>query len=413
MSTNLSGSKRSAKKRIAFLLALMIAFSSIVVLVSADTSLEQDKNKYKSLESQLSEIKKSQSSLQSSIAKARNNKNDALELKTLLDNEISLIIDEIETVTELVGLYNQRVDDITAEIDQVSEQMYRSYLAFKERIVLAYENGDDELIDFVLSAHDFSDFLSRVEYTSDLVEHDKNFISSLFEQKKSLDSKKLERELAAQKCSELVAECSEQQAALQEKRDYASALIEAYESDIVKYQLLEKEAERDFKEIQDLLKELEKQIKEKEQKLYAGGLMRWPLDKTYYITSEFGYRIHPVTGQKNSFHNGIDVGTDGDNVPVHACGDGTVVFAGVSPTYGNYVMINHGNDSKGRSIVTLYAHFLKYTVKKGQEVKAGTVIGYAGATGRATGVHLHLSVLLDGTPVDPGLYVNILPPRKK
>jgi murein DD-endopeptidase MepM/ murein hydrolase activator NlpD len=76
-------------------------------------------------------------------------------------------------------------------------------------------------------------------------------------------------------------------------------------------------------------------------------------------------------------------------------------------------MISHGFDEKGRNIVTLYAHLSKISVKNGQKVQTGTKIGNVGSTGRSTGNHLHLTVMLDGTPDDPGTYIRILPERLK
>ena len=111
-------------------------------------------------------------------------------------------------------------------------------------------------------------------------------------------------------------------------------------------------------------------------------------------TSGFGWREDPIT-KRRKFHSGADI-RGGFGTPVMAAGDGTVIFAGDQNGYGNLVMVDHGN-----GIVTRYAHLRRIDAKKNQVITAGTRIGQVGATGRATGPHLHFEVRIDGHPVDP------------
>ena len=116
------------------------------------------------------------------------------------------------------------------------------------------------------------------------------------------------------------------------------------------------------------------------------------------ITSEFGYRIHPILGY-NRLHAGTDIGGGG---PITAAKAGTVTVAGYHNSYGNYVKIDHGN-----GISTLYAHMKSdLRVSAGQSVSQGQQIGTMGTTGSSTGVHLHFEVHKNGTPVNPRNYVN-------
>lgn len=102
------------------------------------------------------------------------------------------------------------------------------------------------------------------------------------------------------------------------------------------------------------------------------------------LTSRFGYRVHPVTGQY-LFHSGIDIGAD-EGTPVVAVMDGVVIFAGWNGGYGKCLIIDHG---KYR---TLYGHLSSYSVRPGDEVKGGQVLGKVGSTGISTGPHLHFEV---------------------
>lgn len=116
--------------------------------------------------------------------------------------------------------------------------------------------------------------------------------------------------------------------------------------------------------------------------------MSW---KGYRVTSPFGWRKHPIHGNK-SFHTGIDL-VKSHKAPIEAFTGGTVLFAGFGKTgsgfggYGNVVLIK---DKNGRGQV--YAHLDSVAVKKGQTIKEGQVIGYQGNTGQSTGSHLHFEV---------------------
>ena len=116
------------------------------------------------------------------------------------------------------------------------------------------------------------------------------------------------------------------------------------------------------------------------------------------ITSDFGWRNHPIFGRQ-ILHSGIDIGVD-EGTPVHAADGGTVVFSGWMDGYGYAVVIDHGN-----GISTLYGHNSDLAVSEGQSVSKGTVIAYAGSTGNSTGPHVHFEVRVNGDPVDPQGYL--------
>lgn len=103
-----------------------------------------------------------------------------------------------------------------------------------------------------------------------------------------------------------------------------------------------------------------------------------------YITSSFGNRISPTTG-KEQFHTGVDYGTNGKNLEQYAITDGTILRVGYNDSEGNYVYVSFPS----LGYVGKHVHLDKVMVKPGQNVDTNTVIGTTGATGNATGVHLH------------------------
>ena len=135
------------------------------------------------------------------------------------------------------------------------------------------------------------------------------------------------------------------------------------------------------------------------------GALQWPLPVAGTITSQFGYRIDPITGEVSS-HTGTDIAC-AEGTPILAAADGTVTVAnGLDSwggSYGYYIQIDHGG-----GLETLYAHCSSICVATGQQVQAGQVIGYVGHTGRATGSHLHLEVHVNGNRADAMKYFNQL-----
>ena len=134
------------------------------------------------------------------------------------------------------------------------------------------------------------------------------------------------------------------------------------------------------------------------------GTLQWPLPVAGTITSQFGHRVDPITGEVNS-HTGTDIAC-ADGTPILAAADGTVTVAnGLDSwggSYGSYIQIDHGG-----GLETLYAHCSSICVATGPPVQAGQVIGYVGHTGRVTGNHLHLEVRIDSNRVDAMQYFTL------
>ena len=134
------------------------------------------------------------------------------------------------------------------------------------------------------------------------------------------------------------------------------------------------------------------------------GTLQWPLPVAGTITSQFGHRIDPITGEVSS-HTGTDIAC-AEGTPILATADGVVTVAnGLDSwggSYGYYIQIDHGG-----GLETLYAHCSSICVTTGQQVQAEQVIGYVGHTGRVTGSHLHLEVRIDGNRADAMQYFTL------
>jgi murein DD-endopeptidase MepM/ murein hydrolase activator NlpD len=122
----------------------------------------------------------------------------------------------------------------------------------------------------------------------------------------------------------------------------------------------------------------------------------WPVEGN--ITSSFGERVDPFNGE-GAFHSGLDISVP-YGTPVHAAADGVVTFASIMNGYGNLIDLDHGH-----GICTRYGHLSGFAIAAGQHVHRGQVIGYVGATGRATSPHLHYEVRVQNVPVNPHKYL--------
>ena len=131
---------------------------------------------------------------------------------------------------------------------------------------------------------------------------------------------------------------------------------------------------------------------------YIGGAMTWPIPGYTTITSEYGMRVHPITGAYK-LHTGTDIGAPMGADFVSAA-KGVVVKATYNAAYGNMVIIDHGG-----GVQTLYAHGSEILVQVGQEVEAGTPVLKVGSTGYSTGPHAHFEIRINGQTVNPLEYL--------
>jgi murein DD-endopeptidase MepM/ murein hydrolase activator NlpD len=153
-----------------------------------------------------------------------------------------------------------------------------------------------------------------------------------------------------------------------------------------------------FGVLRDLLQGLESRLRsvrsnvESREALASSTPSIWPAHG--WLTGTFGGRSDPFSGEP-AFHQGLDISTE-KGQPVYATADGTVETASYTGDYGNLIVIKHGF-----GLVTRYGHLSRYNVKPGSHVKRGDVIGFVGATGRATGAHVHYEILANGQLINP------------
>ena len=235
----------------------------------------------------------------------------------------------------------------------------------------------------------------------DMLESDQVHIEELRLMKQDLDDKKALVEISTLDIRQAVREKEILVEKLKNNEQILASDLSASRDAIHRLEAQEAALEAESKRLEAEIRELQWQY----EKLLGNddGTLHflWPAPSGKYITSYYGYRTHPISGQWK-MHNGIDIGAAG-GTNIVASEEGVVVTATWNEGgYGWYVIIYHGE-----GISTLYAHASKLLVKAGDQVRRGQVIALVGNTGASRGDHLHFEVRLNGTPRNPLDYLNV------
>ena len=320
----------------------------------------------------------------------------------------------IGTVSEQLRELSEEVKSAEAEYNEIARQLEATEMSIEEnaellaetekelaeknaqlrgRIRNVYMYGQISYIDVLLGAKDFSDFLTRMDLFKRVINSDYELVKRVREAKRIVEETRaaLERQRAFE--ARLAREAEEKHLELLEKRQDKNALLQKIETD-------REVSQQAYEELIAASAEVERLIRASRYRYqYPGGgtgSMIWPLYGE--ITSEYGWRTHPIYGDSR-YHSGMDIGGEyGD--PIIAAAAGTVIYSGWISGYGYAVIIDHGG-----GISTLYGHNEALAVGEGQTVSQGQVIAYCGSTGNSTGPHCHFEVREGGEPVDPMGYL--------
>ncbi|OME78699.1 hypothetical protein BK120_23470 [Paenibacillus sp. FSL A5-0031] len=371
------------------------------------------------------EIKEIQEQLKVEEKKAQNNqmKIDKIqEEKERTNQDIQDLITQMNATGDEVIKYNKKIIDLqeksqnaAIQLEAVKERLADRKMLMDNRVRAMYTNGFVSYMDVLLNSTSFFDFISRVDSIKMIIEQDKNMIESIRDDELTIIHKRSEMKEQLNEVAELYTKSEKTMKDLQQQEEEKQLLLINLDEDQQKMFDITEDQERvlmklakESSEHKNKKKLLEAEKKErekvKEKKSYNQikpsineNELMWPLEKKYTITSKFGYRTHPITGEKESLHNGIDIGAPG-GTPILAAESGTVLFAQWTNGYGNAVIIDHGN-----GLWTVYAHIRMngIKVKEGEDVRKGQKIAEVGSTGNSTGNHLHFEVRINEEAQNP------------
>ncbi len=421
---------------LALLMALSLVFSVIPVSAYAD---ELD-----DLQAQKNDLSNQVKECQERLTLLKEQQANVLEQKAALDEQNRLANEQLELVAEEIDAYTKLIEEKAEEVEAARTKEERQLALYQARVRAMEESGGFNILSVIVNSENFSQMLTAIDDMSEIMASDRELQEQYVEAreeteaiKAEYEAEKAEYEAAQDKLEEERAEIGRQiQANTKELEDLQGEIekaIQEYEAAeaaeaaaaatianmIAEYQRKKaEEAAANQSAILDQMNQANQEaIANGEEPPYSeediqnatnsgsqsggatstGGLT-WPVPCSTRVTSRFGTRSDPFTGQ-TATHNGIDIdGFNNDGNIIVSAADGTVITASYDSAYGNYVVIDHGD------MTTLYAHMSGMAVSAGDYVSAGQTIGYLGATGRATGTHCHFEVFVGGSRVDPASY---------
>ena len=364
------------------------ALTGVMLLqtTTALASLEDDKASY---DAQAEEKRQQSEELAGKIASLS-------EEKRILDEEAEAAIAEHEA-------RKAELDATLARLAENEEKLERTEADYKkktgqlgQRVRDIYVNGQISYLDVLFGAKDFSDLMTRMDLLKRVLKQDYDLVQIVLAEKEEIERTKssLEKDKAVQ---------AEQEQKARAARDEREVKVAKRKAIIDRMKNDKAVIDAQYDELMAASKQVEEMLRRSSYATAApaavgggSGAMLWPMAGP--VTSEFGWRVHPITGTQK-FHSGVDIGGDYGQ-PIAAAQGGTVEYAGWISGYGNAVIISHGG-----GISTLYGHCQSLAVGVGQQVSRGETIAYCGSTGNSTGPHCHFEVRQGGEPISPYSYL--------
>ena len=414
---------------IAIVLALLM-LGGLVVGVFADSDEEDysvdPQASLEELQARKEELAAKAEASKATIEELESGQATLIEQKTVYDERDACLREQIAITGEQIELYRGLIADKQKEVDAAKELEDTQLERYRARVRAMEENGGYNILSVILHADSLSSLLSGIDDIRDIMESDhrleEQYIAAREEPERVRTEYETEKAGYEAKMTELADEQTKLESAMKETDALLEKLAEEIETNTAEY-------EAALAAVQTA----ESAIDTKIAQLYAAylaslgvnagsgnlsvgtgsdgqtyitytgasGTLMWPVPGCYSVSSEYGARVHPITGEVGRMHYGMDIdGYGHDNGNIVACDGGVVTTVGYNDGYGNYIIVDHGNGMQ-----TLYAHMSGTAVTAGTTVGQGETIGYLGHTGMATGTHCHVEVFVDGQNVDPADYL--------
>ena len=398
------------KKKFIMIGLVIILIVGTVLPFTSYAATEQELNQQrKDIEEDIKEAQERQEQIKGEVSETQEEINK-------LNDEISQKEAEIATITAELNQLTDELDALTKQLDEAQEKYDEQFDSLCKRLAAQNKRGSVSYLDVLLGSNSLTDFISNYYMIEKIAEYDAELLSDIEENKNTIETSKKEvdakKEVVAQKQSELKIEEISLTTKKTNKNKYLSQLGQE-----------DQDLQKSIDEYNQKLKETDEELSRLARAqgnngggfVYTGGKLNWPVSG-YRISSYFGYRGSAATGGVGTAnHNGYDLAC-AHYTPIYAAEDGVVIKCITGCThdypktyatrcycgggYGNYVMISHGN-----GLVTLYGHCSSINLNVGDTVTRGQKIGEVGSCGWSTGYHLHFSVILNGTYVNPGNYL--------
>ncbi|MBQ3408876.1 MAG: peptidoglycan DD-metalloendopeptidase family protein [Clostridia bacterium] len=338
--------------------------------------------------------------------------------------EVSEITDSIDNVETEIDTLAEKIEGLNVSISEKEADLKEKETLLDERLTVTYMNEGTNPYMEALFSGGIVNFVSNYDMIKQIAEYDTNLINEVKEVKSTLESEKqeaedskIEKEKKNEELKSLKSKKQEKVNSLTDEQKEIQAKADEYDSQMKLMQKKEKEAVAAEKAAVEAAKKAaaakttnsssnsssgssSSSSSSSTSSVSSSGKFLWPVPSSSYVSSNWGYRIHPIYGTKK-LHAGMDIAAStGANIV--AAESGTVILSswGYNGGYGNYIIISHGN-----GYTTRYAHCSNLYVKVGDTVSRGQVIAAVGSTGASTGPHCHFEVRINGESKNPVNYL--------
>ncbi|CAM3531233.1 murein hydrolase activator EnvC family protein [Marinicrinis lubricantis] len=402
---------------------IFFVLAALVVISVTSPNEGQAYTNVRDIDQQLEKLRQEQQAAKQRSEEAKNQMVELdsaiMEAETDLDALVAQIAEADQQLKTLqADITSTELELSTAEknLQDAIDRVIARDQKLQSRLRIIYMNGSVSYMEVLLSSTSFTDFLDRFNGLKSLADQDKSILEQNKRDQEIIAQKKVEIENMLASLTESYEEMEQihENLLVQEKKK--EVMIASLQEQQAHLEHITEEEEQSLMAIAAQTSQLNAQKQEiiaQQQAAAAAsrgnsggtggsGDFAYPLPQKYSKTSNYGYRIDPITGARQEFHKGVDVGAPG-GTDVLAAASGTVIHADRWGGYGNVVIIEHSN-----GLWTLYAHMRSIAVSNGEQVSQGTKIGEVGTTGSSTGNHLHFEVRKNNGDeiVNPEDYLN-------
>jgi murein DD-endopeptidase MepM/ murein hydrolase activator NlpD len=314
-----------------------------------------------------------------------------------VDGRLTQLEDQIEQTTSRLQAGMRAQGILAEELSLASAQLTEKRTRVRARLRAMAVNRHQTFLAALATSEDLGDFASRRAVLERVATLDRQLLEDVARlQREVADKKRRQDQLVAEVRglrARQVGEQNDLEDARKEKAGYLDELRRQQAALRAQYDELERESNALAARIRAI--QAARRSSGQDLPRYQGGFIR-PVQGRF--TSGFGYRTHPILGERR-MHAGVDFAAP-PGTPIVSVAPGIVIDAGYRRGYGNTVVIDHGG-----GVSTLYAHCSRLFVSEGQRVRQGQRIAAVGSTGLSTGPHLHFEVRINGVPVNPMPYL--------
>ena len=390
------------RKFLCIVLAFIIIFTYITVVYAENNTVTNTTNTTNNIDSNLTDLQTQQKELQDQLNESneqlqevQSQLSENLQQIEKLDERIRTSENEIEELDAQVKSLQEEIASIQAQLDVAEKNYEKQKDIMEKRLVAIYEAGDTKYLDVLLNSSNISDFLSNYYLITEIASVDKSLLDDVETEKKEIELAKQKLQTNQESLAVALKTQTQTATVLQNTKALRQNYISRLSDEEKAKQAQIDEMTQQYEDVNNQILEIAKQGLDT---AYIGGVLAWPVPGYNKITSYYGMRVHPITGQYK-LHTGVDISAP-TGVNFIAANDGIVTKAEYNTAYGNMVIIDHGG-----GISTLYAHGSEILVTVGQTVKKNEAILKVGSTGYSTGPHAHFEVRINGVVTDPIPYI--------